>query len=71
VERGLVTKCYREFLVRDIRAIDIDQGFLARLVGMGDLTISTSATVDAAERIEGVPNPHALRELILAQRGHP
>ncbi|HEU5071178.1 MAG TPA: PH domain-containing protein [Verrucomicrobiae bacterium] len=70
VERGLITKCYREFLVRDIRAIDIDQGFLARLVGMGDLTISTSATVDAAERIEGVPNPHALRELILAQRGH-
>lgn len=71
VEHGIITKCYREFLVRDIRSVDIDQGFLARLVGIGDLTISTSATVDAAERIEGIPDPHALREQILAQRGNP
>lgn len=69
VERGIITKCYREFLARDIRSVDIDQGFLARLVGIGHLTISTAATVDAAERIEGIPNPHALREQILAQRG--
>jgi len=71
VEHGIVTKCYREFLVRDIRSVDIDQGFLARLVGIGDLTISTAATVDAAERIAGIPHPHALREMILAQRNHP
>jgi len=70
VEHGIVTKCYREFLARDIRSVDIDQGFLARLVGIGDLTISTAATVDAAERIEGIPDPHALREAILAQRNN-
>lgn len=69
VERGIVNKSYREFLARDIRSVDIDQGFLSRLVGIGDLTISTAATVDAAERIDGIPNPHALREQILAQRG--
>ena len=68
LERGLVTKCYREFLARDIRAIDIDQGFLARLVNIGDVTISTAATVDAAERVEGIPNPHGVHDLILAQR---
>lgn len=69
LERGIFSKCYREFLARDIRSIDIDQSFLARLVGIGNLSISTAATVDAAEQIEGIPNPHAVRELILAQRG--
>lgn len=68
LERGVFSKCYREFLIRDIRAIDIDQDFMGRLVGVGDLTISTAATVDAAERIEGIPNPKAIRDLILTHR---
>ena len=68
LERGLLSKCYREFFARDIRSIDIDQGVLARIVGIGDLTISTAATVDAAEQIEGIPDPQAIRDLILAQR---
>ena len=68
LERGLLSKSYREFMARDIRSIEIDQGLLARLVGIGDLTISTAATVDADEEIEGIPNPKAVRDLILAQR---
>lgn len=68
IERGMFTKCFREFLARDIRSIDIDQGFLARVVGIGDLTLSTAATVDASELMEGIPNPHAVRDLILMQR---
>lgn len=68
LERGIFSKCYREFLARDIRSIDIDQSFLARLGGIGNLTISTAATVDASEQIEGIPNPHSIRDLILAQR---
>ena len=68
LERGLISKCNREFMVNDIRAIDIDQSFLARMVGIGNLTISTAATVDAVENIEGIPDPKGIRELILAQR---
>jgi uncharacterized membrane protein YdbT with pleckstrin-like domain len=68
VERGLFSKSYREFLARDIRSIDIDQSMIARMVGIGDITLSTAATVDAAERIQGISDPHGLRELILAQR---
>jgi uncharacterized membrane protein YdbT with pleckstrin-like domain len=68
LERGLLSKSYREFVARDIRSIEIDQSLLARMVGIGDLTISTAATVDADEEIEGVPHPKAVRDLILAQR---
>lgn len=69
LSRGMFSKCYREFMARDIRAIDIDQSFINRLVDIGSLTISTAATVDADERIDGIPHPHAVRDLILAQRG--
>jgi len=70
LERGLFSKCYQDYLPRDIRSIDIDQSFLARLVGIGDLTISTAATVEASEKIEGIPDPKGIRELILQQRGN-
>lgn len=68
IERGMFSKCFREFLVRDIRSVDIDQSFLARIVGIGDLTISTAATVDASEQLQGIPRPHEIRDLILMQR---
>jgi len=70
LERGLFSKCYQDFLPRDIRSIDIDQSLLARMVGIGDITISTAATVEAAEKIEGIPDPKGIRELILKQRGN-
>lgn len=70
LERGLFSKCYQDYLPRDIRSIDIDQGFLARLVGIGDITISTAATAEASEKIEGIPDPKGIRELILKQRGN-
>src|SRR5262245_62028963 len=68
LERGLFSKCYRDYNPRDIRSIDIDQSFFQRMVGIGDLTISTAATVEAAEEIFSIPNPMGVRDLILAQR---
>jgi hypothetical protein len=70
LERGILSKCYRDFNPRDIRAIDVDQGFFDRLVGIGDLTISTAATVEAAEQIKSIPDPTGARDLIVAQRGN-
>ncbi|MEI6569652.1 MAG: PH domain-containing protein [Verrucomicrobiota bacterium] len=69
LERGLFSKCYLDYNPRDIRSIDIDQNFLQRMLGIGDLTLSTAATVDAAEQISNIPDPKGIRDLILAQRG--
>ena len=68
IERGVFSKCYQDYIPRDIRSIDIDQSFLARLVGIGDITISTAATAEASEKILGIPDPKGIRELILKQR---
>jgi uncharacterized membrane protein YdbT with pleckstrin-like domain len=68
LDRGRLSKCFREFMIQDIRAVDIDQGFISRIVGIGDLTISTAASADATEKVNGIPDPHRVRELILAER---
>jgi len=70
IERGVLSKCYQDYLPHDIRSIDVDQSFLGRLVGIGDMTISTAATAEGSERIEGIPDPKGIRELILAQRSN-
>jgi membrane protein YdbS with pleckstrin-like domain len=69
VERGIFSKCYQDFNPQDIRSIDVDQSFFQRLVGIGDLTLSTAATVEAAEELKSIPDPKGVRDLILAQRG--
>jgi len=38
------------------------------MVGIGNLTISTAATVEADETVCGVPNPKAIRDLLIARR---
>lgn len=66
--RGLLSKCYRDYKPRDIRSIDIDQSLLQRMVSIGDLSISTAATSEASEQMKSIPDPQAVRDLILGQR---
>jgi uncharacterized membrane protein YdbT with pleckstrin-like domain len=68
LERGLVNKEYRELFIRDIRSIDVDQSFFQRMLGIGDVTISTAATVDADEIVTGVSDPLHIKELLIARR---
>jgi uncharacterized membrane protein YdbT with pleckstrin-like domain len=68
LERGILIKEYREYFISDIRSVDVDQGLLGRLCGFGDLTVSTAATVDAAENMPGMPHPLRIKDLIIAQR---
>jgi uncharacterized membrane protein YdbT with pleckstrin-like domain len=69
VERGLLSKCYQDYNPKDIRSIDVDQSVFGRLVNVGDLTLSTAATVEASEELRAIPDPLGVRDLILAQRG--
>ena len=68
VEEGFWSKESSEFFIKDIRAIDVRQGIWGRLVNIGDVTISTAATVDAAEEARGVPQPNRIKDLLIAQR---
>jgi len=69
-ERGIIAKETRELFIKDIRSLDVNQSFWGRLVGVGDLTISTAATVDPADVVAGIPHPTQVKDLIIAQRQH-
>lgn len=68
VEEGFWAIETSEFFIKDIRSIDVRQGIWGRLVGIGDVTISTAATVDAAEKASGVAQPKRIKELLITQR---
>lgn len=68
VEEGFFAKEISEFFIKDIRSVDVRQGVWGRMVGIGDVTISTAATVDAAEEAPGVPHPNRIKDLLIAQR---
>jgi membrane protein YdbS with pleckstrin-like domain len=68
VEEGFFAKETSEFFIKDIRSIDVRQGVWSRLVGIGDITISTAATIDAAEEARGVPHPNRIKDLLIARR---
>ena len=68
VEEGFWSKESSEFFIKDIRSIDVRQGIWGRLVGIGDVTISTAATVDAAEEARGVAQPKRIKELLISLR---
>ena len=70
VEEGFFAKETSEFFIKDIRSIDVRQGVWGRLVGIGDVTISMAATVDAAEEAHGVPQPNRIKDLLIGLTVH-
>ena len=68
VEEGFWSKESTEFFIKDIRSIDVHQGVWGRMMDIGNITISTAATVDAAEEAHGVAQPQRIKELLISQR---
>ncbi len=65
---GFWSKEYSDFFIRDIRSVDVRQGIWARMVRIGDILISTAATVEASETAPGVPDPDRIKELLISLR---
>ena len=59
---GIATNDPKEFFSKDIRALEVNQSFWGRLIGVGDLTIAT------ADLVAVIPQPKRVRDLIIAQR---
>jgi membrane protein YdbS with pleckstrin-like domain len=68
LERGWLSKETRELFIKDIRSIDVEQSILQRMLGIGNVTLSSAAAVDAAEVIAGVPGPKQIKDLLIQLR---
>jgi uncharacterized membrane protein YdbT with pleckstrin-like domain len=61
---GVLSKNIREVFLSDIRSVQINQSFLQRILNVGHVEISSAASSDAEIRIDGIPNPNQVKELI-------
>ena len=64
VERGLLSKMTNEVWHRDVRNVRIYQSFLQRLLGVGEIEISSAGQAGVEISVKGMPAPHTIRDLI-------
>jgi uncharacterized membrane protein YdbT with pleckstrin-like domain len=68
LEKGLMSKEVTDVFITDITGIEITQGVLQRMFGLGDVLVGTSAVSRWDDAARGLPNARGIRDLILAQR---
>ena len=68
IVKGLISKHVTEIFIGDIRAIDIKQNILERILGFGDVMIATSATSGYEIVIENIGAPNKLKQEIESAR---
>lgn len=66
--RGFLYSHRREMELADIRSVEVDQRFLQRIVGLGDITIASAASADYSIHLNNIRNPEAAADLIRQAR---
>lgn len=68
LEKGVLSRDIKEVFISDIRTIDTRQSLLQRFFRIGDLMIATAGTSGYEDIACGLPDPLAIKDLIVAQR---
>jgi uncharacterized membrane protein YdbT with pleckstrin-like domain len=66
--RGLFSSNRREIELADIRSVEVDQRFIQRLLGLGNITVASAASADFLIRLEDISNPDAIAEQLRQAR---
>lgn len=64
LRRGIFSKQTSEVQHDDVRNLQVDQNFFQRVLGVGDLAISSSGQDDLEIVVKGIPNPDSIAALI-------
>ncbi len=57
-----------EIELADIRSVEVDQRFIQRLLGLGNITVASAASADFLIRLEDISNPDAIAEQLRQAR---
>jgi membrane protein YdbS with pleckstrin-like domain len=69
IERlGLLTSHRREMELADVRSIEIARSLFQRLAGIGDVTIASAASADFMIKLQAVPDPDRVAEMLRQAR---
>jgi hypothetical protein len=64
LRKGIIAKRTTEVQHDDIRNIQVDQNIYERMVGVGDIAVSSSGQDDLEIQVHGIPKPNEVAELI-------
>jgi uncharacterized membrane protein YdbT with pleckstrin-like domain len=64
LRKGIIAKRTSEVQHDDVRNIQVDQNIYERLVGVGDLAVSSSGQDDLEIYVHGIPKPNEVAEII-------
>ena len=63
VERGLLRKNRKELAIDKVRTVEVDQGFVDRIFGVGLVKVFTAGDLPEIV-VKGLPDPNRIRELV-------
>ncbi|MCK7546220.1 PH domain-containing protein, partial [Marinobacter bryozoorum] len=66
--RGIFTKSTQEVLMKDICSINVYQGVVERMLGIGAIKIGSAASEDKDIQFFGVPDARTVKDLISRYR---
>lgn len=66
--QGLLDKHETEVEIRDIRHLNLQQSFLQRMFGIGDVEVSSAGGLEIEVRLQGIPGPERVKETIRQAR---
>jgi uncharacterized membrane protein YdbT with pleckstrin-like domain len=64
IESGVFSRRIEEIDMRTVEDLEFKQGFIERLLGIGDITVISADKTTARTRLQGLGRPRDLRELI-------
>lgn len=64
VKRGIIARETSEVRHTDVRNIQVDQNIFERIVGVGDIAISSSGQDDLEIDVDGIPNPNRVADRV-------
>jgi uncharacterized membrane protein YdbT with pleckstrin-like domain len=66
--RGILSQRRREVELADIRSVEVDRRLLQRLIGIGNVVVSSAASADFTIRLEDVADPERIAETLRKAR---
>ncbi len=61
---GLISRNQQSVRIKDLRSIELDQGILQRLLGIGDLAFYSAGSDSAEVRFAGIRDPSRWRDAV-------
>jgi membrane protein YdbS with pleckstrin-like domain len=66
--KGLLARHRREMELADVRSVDVEQRFMQRAMGLGNIIIASAASADYAIKLYDVPDPEGVAETLRRAR---